>query len=231
MNRKEFEEAAQRAVYERMLELEKDYVYEPQSISLEFESEIKKLGFEFEISPQVEVICKENPEMTRNIVLRYYDKAILLNEKAYLVSCLSSNYNKDLVPFFLKEYLKKENDNPFISAIGNFLTVNADEKYTEDYISILNMPEEEVKEQKFYIIDACEKLKLKEAIEPMLNLLKDRDRYVYAVIKALKKYRDPQFLPLFQKYLDYKDSDVRRLCKQGIESIEKMLNKKKKDDN
>ena len=193
MNRKEFEEAAQRAVYERMLELEKDYVYEPQSISIEFRSEIKKLGFEFETSSQAEVICRENPEMTRDIILKYYNKAILLNEKAYLVSCLSSNYNKDLVPFFLKEYLKKENDNPFISAIGNFLTINADEKYTEDYISILNKPEEEVKEQKFYIIDACEKLKLKEAIEPMLNLLKDRDRYVYAVIKALKKYRDPQF--------------------------------------
>ena len=38
-------------------------------------------------------------------------------------------------------------------------------------------------------------------------------------------------LPIFQKYLDYKESDVRRLCKQSIESIEKVLSKKKEDVN
>lgn len=231
MDKKEFEEAVQRAVHERMLELEKKYVDEPGSISLEFKNEIRNLGFKFEISLQVEAICQQNPETTRKIVLKYYDKATLQNEKAYLIHCLRSMYNKDLVPFFLKEYLKKENNTVVIGAIGNFLEVTADKKYTEDYINILKMSEEEVREHKFFIIDVCAKLKLKEAIEPMLNLLEEGDKYVYAVMKALKKYKDPQFLPIFQKYLDYKESDVRRLCKQGIESIEKVLSKKKKDVN
>ena len=231
MNRKEFEEAAQRAVYERMLELEKDYVYEPQSISIEFRSEIKKLGFEFETSSQAEVICRENPKVTRDIVLKYYDKAILKNEKSYLVCCLLSTYNKDLVPFFLKEYLKKEYGNSMTVSIGNFLEISADKKYKEDYINILNIPEEEVKDHKYYIIAVCGKLKLKEAIEPMLNLLKESNKYTNTILKALRKYKDPQFLPVYQKHINDKNSDVRRTCKKGIESIEKVLSKKKKDVN
>ena len=231
MDKKEFEEAVQRAIHGRMLELEKEENDEPGSIYREFKNEIRDLGFEFETSSQAEVICRENPKVTRDIVLKYYDKAILKNEKSYLVCCLLSTYNKDLVPFFLKEYLKKEYGNSMTVSIGNFLEINADKKYKEDYISILNIPEEEVKDHKYYIIAVCGKLKLKEAIGPMLNLLKESNKYTNTILKALRKYKDPQFLPVFQKHINDKNSDVRRTCKKGIESIEKVLSKKKKDVN
>ena len=228
--RKDEEEKIMKFMYERLLELEKEHVYEPGSVSLEFESEIRELGFEFEISTQVERICQANPEITRDIVLKYYDMAVLSNEKAYLVNCLDSTYNKDLVPFFLKEFVKKENTkyDPVIVSIGNFLMLNADKKYTKEYIDILNMPKEDLPYGKGYIIWVFEKLKLQEAIEPMLSLLKEEENYTYIILNALRKYKEPSLLPVFNEYLDYKETDVRNVCKKAIAAIEKKMNDSKK---
>lgn len=226
--KKEDEEKILKAVYERMLEIEKKHVYEAGSISLEFEAEIRKLGFIFETSSQVEYICQENPEITRNVILKYYDKAILGNEKGYLVDCLISKYNKDLVPFFLREYVKKENSiqgNMVAVAIGNFLIVNADKEHVQEYINILNMPKEDMIYRKAYIITICGKLKLGEAIQTMLRLLKEEPKLTGFILDAFRKYRDVRFLPIFKQYIDDKDSYIRNIAKKGIASTEKMLNK------
>ena len=206
-------------IYEKALEEEKKLHYHEGSIYPDFYEEIKKLGFEFEIGMQLENICRENPEITKNIILKYYKKSICDDEKGFLMACLINKKHKDLIPFFIEEFYKYEKANR--DWAGNCLIQTADVKYIEEYILMLK--DSKLGDSRIYIIETVEKLKTnqKEIIPSLIKLLND-DILRLSALKALSKYKEPSLLSYFEKYKNDKSSDIRNVAKKAIANIEKL---------
>lgn len=204
------------------------------SVLNKFDKELEKMGFVIKKNYDDYWVCRNNPEITRPIVLKYYKKAIYKNEQEFLISCLydkNDNRNKDLIPFFMKEIYKfkyiddEHNAVPF--EIGAFLEFVYDKKYVDEYIKLLKSDDKRVKEIKHYIIRVCGKIRDERFIEPLLSII-DEGYNARGVLDVLAKYRNPKLLPVFEKYASSDVKEVKRAAEKGIRYIKRKLEKEGK---
>lgn len=202
-----------------------------ESVYNDFLEELKDDGFVYIDCLEAEQICKSNPEESKNICLKFYKKATIPHEKAGFVDMLINKKNKDLVPFFMNELYQLDYDSlchsPLGDFIGNFLMTTADKKYTNDYINLLKNRDDKIRNIWPYITIICGKLKLQEAVQPMLDIIDEKDMTGF-VLDALNKYKNPEFLPIFKKYENDEVTRYRNAAKKGIKTIEKVLKKENK---
>lgn len=209
-----------KTIYNENKEREKELFSREGSVYYHFMDEIRELGFNFETGMQADYVCRSNPELTKSIVLKFYKKTILREEKWSLMRNLINLKNKDLIPFFIDEFYK--NDIYLREMIGNCLMETADKMYIKEYLKMLE--DEELGDSRAYIIWTIEKLKSKEAIPILIKLL-DNNYLRLSVLKTLNKNKDSSLLIYFEKYKDDKNTDVRNAAKNGIKTIKKISNK------
>ncbi len=204
------------------------------SVLNNFDEELEKMGFEIKRHYDDYWVCRNNPEITRPIVLKYYKKAIYDNEQNFLISCLyykDDNRNKDLIPFFIKEIYKfkyiDDEHNAVPPQIGTFLEYVYDKKYVDEYIKLLKSDDKRVRQIKHNIIRACGKMRDEKFIEPLLSII-DEDYNARGVLDALAKYREPKLLPIFEKYASSDVKEVKRAAEKGIRYIKRKLEKEGK---
>ncbi len=222
-----------------------------KSVLPKLENEIKNLGFNFNNVFEIKKICQDNPDITKNSVICCYKDSIYNTEKSFLLECLYSYRNTDLIPFFIEELYK--NDSSFVRVVlGNCLLRTPDKKYIDNYMQLmydkklckewpyigncisntadikykdnyLEMLNDINQEQSLvYIIWTVSKLKIKEAIPSMISMLNNHE-LCYHILEALNKYKDPNLLPYFEKYKNDDNADIRNAAKKGIKTIEELL--------
>ena len=206
-------------------ELKEEIKWKPDegSTLLEFDNRMRKEKIKFKIWSELEYYCQEHPKETRDIVLEFYNKSILLNDKACYVGCLLSPENHDLIPFFAKELVRYANVNKLNKGIlcdmySNFFLYSKNIKYKETYLEILN--NDKLESERWGTMYVCGELKIEEAISKLIELTKEKGMIIFA-LKSLKKYKKIELLPIFKKYIDDKNTTVRNIAKAAGASLEK----------
>ncbi len=184
---------------------------------------MRKEKIKFKIWSELKYYCQEHPKETRDIVLEFYNKSILLNDKACYVGCLLSPENHDLTPFFAKELVRYANVNKLNKGIlcdmySNFFLYSKNIKYKETYLEILN--NDKLESERWGTMYVCGELKIEEAIPKLIELTKEKGMIIFA-LKSLKKYKKIELLPIFKKYIDDKNTTVRNIAKAAVASLEK----------
>lgn len=217
-------------LYEQAIEREKNETFSPKSIFPELKKSIRDLGLKFEITDQIKELCKTNPELTRDTILKLYKKAEFINEKQFLISSLMTKENHVLIPYFYDELKNCSEENRMLQIhIGGFFLFTANKNYKEYYrkillddsISILQEPFTDVR---CYIITAINKFKY-EDFKPIYIKLLDNRQLTMDCIKALDKYRDESLRPIFEKYIDDENKYIKKYAIKSIEHLDKKKNK------
>lgn len=210
-------------LYRAELKEEKKWKPDEGSTLLEFDNRMRKEKIKFKIWSELKYYCQEHPKETRDIVLEFYNKSILLNDKACYVGCLLSPENHDLTPFFAKELVRYANVNKLNKGIlcdmySNFFLYSKNIKYKETYLEILN--NDKLESERWGIVNVCGELKIEEAIPKLIEML-EVEEMKWIAIYSLKKYKKIELLPIFKKYIDDKNTTVRNIAKAAVASLEK----------
>lgn len=210
-------------LYRAELKEEKKWKPDEGSTLLEFDNRMRKEKIKFKIWSELKYYCQEHPKETRDIVLEFYNKSILLNDKACYVGCLLSPENHDLIPFFAKELVRYANVNKLNKGIlcdmySNFFLYSKNIKYKETYLEILN--NDKLESERWGTMYVCGELKIEEAIPKLIELTKEKGMIIFA-LKSLKKYKKIELLPIFKKYVEDKDTEIRNMSKAAVASLEK----------
>lgn len=210
-------------LYRAELKEEKKWKPDEGSTLLEFDNRMRKEKIKFKIWSELEYYCQEHPKETRDIVLEFYNKSILLNDKACYVGCLLSPENHDLTPFFAKELVRYANVNKLNKGIlcdmySNFFLYSKNIKYKETYLEILN--NDKLESERWGIVNVCGELKIEEAIPKLIEML-EVEEMKWIAIYSLKKYKKIELLPIFKKYVEDKDTEIRNMSKAAVASLEK----------
>lgn len=128
-----------KSLYQIELEEERNTIYPKESIWPDFKKEIQSHGYECEIKNTAEYICNNNPDEFRDIIMKYYKKCTIIQEKSFLIGCLINKKNAELTPFVLNEFEKMDvhKVSLFNTMIMNFLMKTRNIKYKDLYISTL----------------------------------------------------------------------------------------------
>lgn len=217
------ENAIAASLYKDDLKEEKNWKPEEGSTLLEFKNRMKQEKIKFKIWKELEYYCQEHPKETRDIVLEFYNKSTLLNDKACYVGYLFSPENHDLIPFFAKELVRyanvdKLNKGILLDMYSNFFLRTKNIKYKDLYLEMLN--NDELGSERWGIMDVCGELKIEEAIPKLLEMVETEEMRCLA-IDSLKKYKKIELLPVFKKYINDKNAEVRNIAKRAVASLEK----------
>ena len=215
-------------LYRAELKEEKKWKPDEGSTLLEFDNRMRKEKIKFKIWSELKYYCQEHPKETRDIVLEFYNKSILLNDKACYVGCLLSPENHDLTPFFAKELVRYKESGE-LSVLGdmysNFFLYSKNIKYKEIYLEILN--NDKLESERWGIVNVCGELKIEEAIPKLIEML-EVEEMKWIAIYSLKKYKKIELLPIFKKYVEDKDTEIRNMSKAAVASLEKKQQRLKK---
>lgn len=196
--------------------------YPPESTIRQFEKESKKAGFKFELSSQFNEVIKGDATGARDIILKYYKISPLLNEKSYYISLLEPSTSQDLIPFFLSEMLKYDDkcDGGLKNSINNFIVNTRSIDYKDYYLDFLK--NDELRENRWGLIEVVGYLKIKEAIPEILNILEEKDSnlVVFCLESLYKLDKTNKYIKYYQKYQNHEDNYVRKKVKKLIEKIE-----------
>ncbi len=193
------------------------YRYPPRSTIRQFEKEIKRAGFKFELSPQFKEVIRDDATGARDIILKYYKNSSLINEKEYYVSLLEPSTSHDLIPFFLEELLR--NNVTHESAINNFIINTTNLDYKDYYLKFLS--KKELGENRWGLLEVVGKLKIKEAIPIILNILEEKDSGVIVFcLEALYAIdKTDKYIKYYEKYQNCEDSYIRKKVNKIIKKI------------
>ena len=207
--------------FEEKVEKEKHKIYPETSVIPKIKKEFKDLGFNIEIYEQIETLGKLYPEITRDIVFKYYPLAKTDYEKCIIVNALENKKNLDLVPFFCNELVTLPNEEFYITSllVGNFLMKISHKKYKDLYKDLLTNkkykwgPKEDFR---WCIILGTKKFKFEDFKDIYIDLLNVKKT---ACIQALDAYRDPNLKELFLKYLNDENDEARRVSKIALKHL------------
>lgn len=196
--------------------------YPKESTIRQFEKEVKKAGFKFELSSQFNEVIKGDATGAKDIILKYYNMSSLLNEKAYYVSLLEPSTSYNLIPFFLEEmkYFNLKSDGGLTNSINNFIINTRNLDYKDYYLTFLN--KKELGENRWGLLEVVGKLKIKEAVPIILDILDEKDNglVVFCIETLYAIDKTDKYIKYYKKYQYHEDNYVRTRVNKIIEKIE-----------
>lgn len=171
--------------------------------------------------------CQKNPEKTRDIVLEYYKKSVLVQDKCFYMKCLTSEKNIDLFPFLgleLREWVQKSRESGSIcNALANDFYHSRNKSFVKEYLQILKNPK--YFHYNYLIVELSGKLRLEEVKPYLLDIVKSEENiFLNSALKALSYYKDKkEYKDIFMKYSKSKDEYTRNIAKKALKSIDRSL--------
>lgn len=187
------------------------------SLIPQFMSELRELGYGFEVSDQIKGFMPKHKETILPMAIRYYQNAEYDNEKDYFMSFFHFKGFEEVVPMLLNDFYS---DIPKLTRefIGDTLYEIRSREYIDDYIKIISNPENGI--SRAMIILLVGKLKIEEAIPILTDLLDDDQVRSHAII-ALGNYKREEFRQYFEKFENNKSSYIRKYAKAALKKLEK----------
>lgn len=189
----------------------------PKSVLLDFKQELLELGFEFEVLNQAEALMPKYKELLLPVVLKYYQRAILRDEKLDLLHWLYHKGFDDAVPLLLTDFYDS-NSVTDKWAIADTIYVIQSKSYIEEYIKIITDTELGISRQMIVLLVG--KLKVEKAIPILEELLDDETVRLHA-LTALGYYKQERLCKHFEKYKESKNAALRKCAKNSLEMLTK----------
>ena len=195
---------------------EKQMRKNPDSVLMNFKQELLNLGFKFQVLNQAESLMPKYKDTILPIVIKYYKTAKLKDEKLYLMRWFHHRGLEEVVPMLLKDYYS---DNPDIDkwAIGDRLYQIRSKKHIDDYLKIISDPS--YGQDRQMVILLVGKLKVKEAIPILINLLEDEGVRLQA-IAALGDFKQENLRPYFERFQNSTHPGWRNYAKKAIKKLD-----------
>lgn len=204
--------------FENAKEEEKKYFQEhPDSLILPFEQELRNLGFQFEISSQINQFMPKHKKIILPIAIKYYEQAKYDNEKNFFISLFHFKGFDEVVPLLIKDFFEPTTSEHNRWFIADCLYQISSKQYMDDYIKIISDSAYGINRQ--MIILLVGKLKSEKAIPVLIELLEDESVRLQA-IAALGYYKREEFRPYFEKFQNSKHSGWRKYAKAALKKLD-----------
>ena len=131
-----------------------------------------------------------------------------------------------MIPMLLEDFYSPDTPSLTREFIGETFRLICSEKYIDDYLKIL--ANTELGGQRNSIIALLGKLKSDTAIPLLIAALDEGKNITTNAISALGQYKQPEFRPYFERFLDHENSYYRREAKTALKKLDKQLEKEKK---
>lgn len=210
------------ALVKLMIENEKkaneQYLKEnPDSLIPLFESELRELGYIFEVQSQIAGFLPKHKETILPIVIRYYQESTKKSEKTFFMGLFHYKGFEEVIPMLLEDFYS---DSLLVDRwmIGDRLYQIRSEKHIDDYLKIISTPQ--YGKSRAMVILLVGKLKTEKAIPILVELLKDENVRSHAII-ALSNYKREEFRPYFERFENDKNSYWRKYARAALKKLEK----------
>lgn len=203
-----------KSIIEKYKASEEQMKRNPDSVLLNFKQELLDLGFEFQVLNQAEVLLPKYKETVLPIVIKYYKKAKLKNEKRYLLGWFHHRGLEEAVPMLLEDFYSNNADR---WAIGDRLYQIRSRQYVDDYLNIIS--DSSYKEDRQMVVLLIGKLKVESAVPVLIDLLEDTSVRLHAVI-ALGNFKKEAFRKYFERFENSTNSALRKAAKTALKKLD-----------
>lgn len=189
----------------------------PNSVVLQFENELYKLGFCFEIPEQIKLFLPSSKEKILPIAIKFYQQAELENEKNFFISLFHYRGFEEAVPLLLKDFYAEETTSLTRQFIGETLRAIHSKKYVEEYLNIISNQQYGLARAPLFSLIGS--LKEEKAIPVLIRLLDTDREFAPCALQALGAFRCQKLRPYFERYINSSDKD---LCKAANLALKKL---------
>jgi len=192
----------------------------PDSLIPLFESELRALGFEFEITNQTLVFLPKHKKLILPIAVKYYQQAkqkLKYDEQNHFISYFRFSGFDEVVPMLLTDFCASETHDLTKWFLADCIYQIRSKKFADDYLGIISDPTHGQNRQMFILLVG--KLKIDPAIPVLIDLLNDETVRLHA-IKALGDYKREDLRSIFQAYENSKHPGWRKYAKAALKKLE-----------
>lgn len=184
--------------------------------------EIKDKGVEFASITDLLKLNKSYKDLIP-IILKHLTQTSNESDKDILIRSLGVKGFNEATETLIQEFYKAEST-PLKWAIGNTLSIILDKSSLPAMLKIAQEKEHGIARQ--MVVVALGKMKEREAIPVLLELLKDEDVVGHAIM-ALAYFKDLEMVQYIEPFTEYKVRWIRSEAKKAIKKINKITKPRK----
>ncbi|MCM1089237.1 MAG: HEAT repeat domain-containing protein [Muribaculum sp.] len=201
---------------------EKKYREEhPDSLIPLFETELRELGFSFEISNQILTFMPKHKKAILPIAVKYYLKAKALgkgNEQEFFLSFFHFKGFEEVVPMLLQDFCACNANDMIGWTIAEHLYQIRSKAYIPEYLEIISNAAYGSNRQMLILLMG--EWKIEPAIPVLIELLEDENVRLHA-ISALGYFKREEFRPYFERFENSKHSGWRKYARAALKKLDK----------
>lgn len=182
-------------------------------IESEFLKELNSYGYNFKNFEDVKLIYKDD-KILIPVIIKYLDDTEDLDDKEYLVRCLTKKGYVEVTEKLLSEF-NSSKDRHYKWAIANALYEIRDDRYIDKYIQIVRDSSHGRSRQMIVLLLGF--LKSDKAKQVLIEILHE-DNITPHVIEALSRYQDEKLVPQLEYFLNEHN---RKMWIDRIETLKK----------
>lgn len=198
-------------------EFEKYLEKHPDSLIPPFEKQLRDLGFQFEISGQINQFLPKHKKTILPIAIRYYQQVKYDNEKNFFISLFHYRGFEEVVPMLLRDFYSDKTPSLTREFIGEALRVIRSKKYIDDYLKIIASPQYGLARAPIFSLIGS--LKVEQAIPVLIHLLKEDPQFTPCVLQTLAVYKRSELKPYFEHYVNSSDKNLRKIASAALKNI------------
>jgi hypothetical protein len=183
-------------------------------------ADVEELGYEIITIDDLMKIDKDNHDIIP-IIQKHLSKVTDEGDKQLLVRCLGLRGFTDVSNTLINEFNTASSEG-YKWVIGNSLSIIQDKSAVEDMVGIASNKEHGYTRQMVVVV--LGKLKVKQAIPLLIELLKDEDVSGHSLM-ALSYFNDPSLIQYIEPLTTHKVTWIRNEAKKAIKKLEKTVRK------
>lgn len=191
----------------------------PKSSIILFERELREYGFEFKVSSQVYGYMPKYRKVIQPLAVKYYKCARDRNDTTelnYFVRMFQYKGCDKVIPMLLEDFKSDLIHDSTKWFIADCLYQIRSRRYINEYLEIISTVKYGRNRQ--MVILLIGKLRVEKAIPILVELLEDEEVRLHAIC-ALGDFKNPEFKPYFERFLNDKHSGWRKYAKAALKKI------------
>ena len=195
------------------------YKKHPDSLIPLFENELRKAGFEFEISNQTFSFMPRNKKIILPIAIKYYQLAKKQNkvdEQNHFLSFFQFKGIEEVVPMLIEDYYFEKTADLTRWFISDCIYQIRSKNYVREYLEIVSS--RRFGRNRQMIVLLLGKLREESAIPTLIDLLEDEEVRLHAIC-ALGEFKREEFRCHFEQFQNSTHPGWRKYAKAALKKL------------
>ena len=212
---------AKKELIERAKEAANDYYNKhPDSLIPSFENELRKIGFEFEISNQMLGFMPSNKKTILPIAIKYYQLAKKQNkvdEQNHFLGFFHFKGIEEVIPMLIEDYYSEKTQDLTRWFISDCIYQIRSKNFVKEYLDIVS--NKKFGRNRQMVVLLLGKLKEESAISTLIDLLEDEEVCLQA-INALGDFKREEFRCYFERFQNSTHPGWRKYAKNALKKLD-----------